>query len=93
MMARVRIDVVYPNIITIQRDASSLNNITGQKRIVEVVDSKAVERTALFGRSFGELVELTDLGGLKVGSRVIVSGASSIYTGMTVQVVASEDAQ
>lgn len=92
MMARVKIGVVYTNIITVSLDASSLNNVTGQRRIVEVVDSKAVERFPALGRTFGNFVELTDLAGLQVGSRVIVSGASSIYTGMQVQVTATEGA-
>lgn len=92
MMARISLEVLYTNVITAPTDSSSLNNVTGQRRVVEVVDSKAVERFCSLGRNFGNLVELTDLGGLNVGSKVIVSGASSIYTGMSVQIVGSEEA-
>lgn len=93
MMARVVVNVVYKNIITVQRDAVSLNNITGERRVVEVVDSKAVERMVDLGRSFGDRVEIINLAGLRVGSQVIVSGASDIFTGTPVQIVEMESEQ
>lgn len=93
MMARVVLNVVYKNIVTVHRDAVSLNNITGERRVVEVVDSKAVERMVDLGRSFGDRVEIISLAGLRVGSQVIVSGASDIFTGTPVQIVETESEQ
>lgn len=93
MMARVVLNVVYKNIVTVHRDAVSLNNITGERRVVEVVDFKAVERMVDLGRSFGDRVEIINLAGLRVGSQVIVSGASDIFTGTPVQIVETESEQ
>lgn len=93
MMARVILNVVYKNIITVHRDAVSLNNITGERRVVEVVDSKAVERMVDLGRSFGDRVEIVNLAGLQVGGLVIVSGASDIFTGTPVRIVETESGQ
>lgn len=93
MMARIVLNVTYKNIITVHRDAISLNNITGERRVVEVVDSKAIERMVELGRSFGDRVEIVSLAGLQAGSQVIVSGASDIFTGTPVQIVETENEQ
>jgi len=84
MMARVYLKASFPNVITVNRDAFSLSNLTGNIRIVEVVDNVARERNAIQGRSFGDRVEIRELAGLKVGSLVIISGASDIVEGQRV---------
>ena len=87
MMARVAVVATYPDVVTVERDAFSLNNVTGDIRIVEVVDGVARERMARPGRSFGDRVEIVDMAGLSDGSVVITSGASDILEGQRVKLV------
>lgn len=90
MMARLQLTATYSDVITVPRDAFSLNNITGEIRIVEILDGVAKERKAIAGRSFGDRLEITDLAGLQVGSIVITSGASDIMDGQKVELAAAE---
>jgi len=93
MMARVNVSATYHNVISVHRDAFSLNNITGDIRVVEIVDGLAVERMAVPGRSFGDRVEIRKLAGLKIGSIVITSGASDILDGQRVEPVMEGDVE
>jgi len=90
MMARVYVNAVFHEIISVHRDAFSLNNFTADMRIVEVVEGVARERMAVPGRGLGDRIELRELGGLKIGSVVVTSGASDIQEGQPIKLSQGE---
>ncbi len=90
MMARVIVPATFEDILSVHRDAFSLNNITGIIRIVEVVDNIAKERKVIAGRNFGDRVELRDPAGLKEGSIVITSGASGLLAGQKINLAEAQ---